>query len=109
MRLQPLHGLYAFGSPKQWLDDAYERAITSQSPLPITFHYVGPILMEALHNRFERLSAEGDVAAPESEKRVESSNQSSPPAEAAKFSDFTATFAAHTVQCKGSVPAPRHL
>ena len=67
VRLRSLHGLYAFGSQRQWLDEAYERAITARSPLPVSFHYIGPFLMEALHNRFARLTESRDTALPQDE------------------------------------------
>ncbi|CAE7566208.1 unnamed protein product [Symbiodinium sp. CCMP2456] len=67
VRLRSLHGLYAFGSPRQWLDEAYEQAITARSPLPVSFHYVGPFLMEALHNRFARLTESRETALPQDE------------------------------------------
>ena len=54
--IKGLHGWRIEGKGKP-LNFGYEKAIRSKDPLPITFHYLSPDMMRAIHTRFKALKA----------------------------------------------------
>ena len=54
LQIKGLHGWRIEGRGRP-LNSGYERAIRSRNPLPITFHYLTPDMMTAIHRRFQDL------------------------------------------------------